>query len=586
MARVLLAKVVLGVLFTLSFSWQSNASKSQTVLIGGGLNICSSAEPKNCVNKIKSYESTHVENQYSLSKHNLSKFYAFVIKHSRLYSTEMSSFVTALKKVKTSEKAMDERSLKRYLRKYGISLSSALNDYQKQAFLDILQVPIVTERFMQRDSKKRIKVDLHNSLQPFVAKALRLFTDQVDGDEIVFVTAANSDAYEEVYLLEQVFEQLDVDVTWLPIDTAVAKIWSEHASRKLNGQSESDDEALEQACLKLEDVRQQHSGRYFRGSIYPSLAERLNEVCRTPAILEEMVDDADGIYFHDGSPLFLTQSLMNNNKPHKWFAKALEKHKRGKLVFSFNGNTVSAITGVSENKGNAVILNGDSHNALLNGFTPYINNLDQLSKNNHALSKGLGLFEGFIFDSHLGEQSNHGRIATAMAENNTEHGIGIDERTVLLIKQQKDKLVFEVTGEAGVTIFERKSSSIKKNSPYSTRYKLTYLTHNDHAFIKNNKFTIDFADWKYSSNKTTQPVINSGNVFRPKNFSNTLFMLCTTGAIEATLKHVELGKGHILNIKKPSMSVSVSGNMNVQGDSFGFCSFRDYEMTIFPVNAT
>ena len=82
---------------------------------------------------------------------------------------------------------------------------------------------------------------------------------------------------------------------------------------------------------------------------------------------------------------------------------------------------------------------------------------DQYTKiwNDNALtSDGMGFIDHVIIDQHFITQSGYNRLITAMAENPKNIGIGIDEKTALLIYQNTATVV----GESQVIIFHPASS--------------------------------------------------------------------------------------------------------------------------------
>ena len=82
---------------------------------------------------------------------------------------------------------------------------------------------------------------------------------------------------------------------------------------------------------------------------------------------------------------------------------------------------------------------------------------DQYTKiwNENALTtSGMGFIDRVIIDQHFITQSGYNRLITAMAENPKNIGIGIDEKTALLIYQNTATVV----GESQVIIFHPATS--------------------------------------------------------------------------------------------------------------------------------
>ncbi len=563
----------------LAFSKVGNAKEFQTILIGGGLNVCSSVQPENCLTPLSTNETHHTQHSYILSAENIKTLTALYKADAALHNLEMDIFISNLNKYPL-QKTMSypEKELARVFRNTGVGESTDLKDIQWQMILDVLQDTVINRRFLQKDQYKNAKVDVFNSKNVFVAKAFRQFIDSVDGDNILIVTAANRDAFEDVYWLIKTFEQFDVDAKWLPLDAALNAVWKESG---LN-----DDETLKQACSNLNSVRHKVSKRYFRDRIYGDLSEQLLDVCNSPEDVVELIDDANGIYFHDGDPEVLLNSFMFSDiEANPAWLTIMKRHQQNKLTLAFNGGSIRAISG-KEGR-NAFVVKGRSEDVLMSGYQILsdVSNIGSVHIQNSPILSlaGLDLFSGISFDNSFGDLSNQGRLLSLLAMIRVPYGIGIDERTVLSIAKKKDTLTFSVSGEAGVTFLDNTAGKAIALSPAKFDHlQMNYLTQDDVAELKENKLIFDFANWKYSSNRFSQPVVQSGSVFRPEGFSKTMYMLCTTGAKKAVLKHIELGKGHIMTVEKLPHSASVSGSRNVNGENYGYCSYRGYNISIEP----
>jgi cyanophycinase len=71
------------------------------------------------------------------------------------------------------------------------------------------------------------------------------------------------------------------------------------------------------------------------------------------------------------------------------------------------------------------------------------------------------LLESSIIDTHFSQRGRHGRLLSAVAHNPQVVGIGIDERTAIIVQGDK----FEVIGEGAVTVICAKHS-MHTNLPY------------------------------------------------------------------------------------------------------------------------
>ncbi|MDB2373064.1 hypothetical protein N9W11_00735 [Psychrosphaera haliotis] len=554
------------------------AEKFGTVLIGGGLDVCTSAHSQHCKTKLAVNENSHSTHRYLLNTKNINTLASLYYADPSIQTKQMHEFLTNIGKLNELSKSYTEKGLSHFFRKSNLPDATKLDAFHWQMILDVFQERVIATRFLQRDRYKNVNVDVFNSKQLFVAKALREFVDNVSGDNILIVTAANRDAFEDVYWLIKTFEQFDLDVKWMPLDLAVAEIW------RTTDISSSD--KVEAACKSINETRHKIAKRYFRDRIYGDLNEELIESCSEPDKIIDLVEEADGIYFHDGDPIVLRDSLMINDiEPNHVWKRVLSRHQNKQITLAFNGGAIRALGG---NEGrNGFVIQGSSKDSLNDGFGIY-SNLEASKKHvkgNEPLMSmaGLGLFDGISFDSEFNNISRQGRLFGLLAMMKLPYGIGIDERTVLAIKQNANGLELKVSGEGGVTVVNNTESTRASLAPAKlTDIVMSFMTQDDTALFKDSKFSFDFANWKYSSSQYSQPVVRAGKVFRPEAFSKTMYMLCTTGARKALLKHIELGKGHVLNVGKLSNSVSVSGSKNVNGENYSYCSYRGYTISIKP----
>jgi len=63
---------------------------------------------------------------------------------------------------------------------------------------------------------------------------------------------------------------------------------------------------------------------------------------------------------------------------------------------------------------------------------------------------GMNMVEGTVIDTHFSQRSRHGRLLTAVAHHPQAIGLGIDERTAMVIRGNE----FKVLGEGVVTVFD------------------------------------------------------------------------------------------------------------------------------------
>lgn len=85
----------------------------------------------------------------------------------------------------------------------------------------------------------------------------------------------------------------------------------------------------------------------------------------------------------------------------------------------------------------------------------YHSTFRNLETENLELKMGLGMLKNVIIDQHFVKRSRYNRLLTAILENPDVKGIGIDESTAILVRNNKA----EVVGESQVIVFSNPKAS-------------------------------------------------------------------------------------------------------------------------------
>jgi cyanophycinase len=152
------------------------------------------------------------------------------------------------------------------------------------------------------------------------------------------------------------------------------------------------------------------------------------------AILEK-IRNATGLYFTGGNQLHVT-ALTGGTPLHELI---LEKYNKGLIV---GGTSAGAMM--------------MSSSTLLSGVADGSPTLGGIE-----VAPGMELLNSSIIDTHFSQRGRHGRLLSAVAHNPQVLGIGIDERTAMVVQDDK----FEVLGEGAVTVICAKYS-MHTNLPY------------------------------------------------------------------------------------------------------------------------
>jgi cyanophycinase len=149
----------------------------------------------------------------------------------------------------------------------------------------------------------------------------------------------------------------------------------------------------------------------------------------------EKIKTATGLYFTGGNQLHVT-ALTGGTPLHNLI---LDKFSKGLTI----GGTSAGAMMMSS----VTLLSGTSDTA------PRLSDLD--------VAPGMELLDRSIIDTHFSQRGRHGRLLSSVAHNPQIIGIGIDERTAIVVIGDK----FEVIGEGAVTVICAKNS-MHTNLPY------------------------------------------------------------------------------------------------------------------------
>jgi cyanophycinase len=166
--------------------------------------------------------------------------------------------------------------------------------------------------------------------------------------------------------------------------------------------------------------------------------ETVNIVERGESFDEEIlkkIEWASGLYFTGGDQLHVT-TLMGGTPLHELIT---EKFQKGLTI----GGTSAGAMMISSSM-------------IVSGATDVAPRLDSIE-----VTAGMNLLKDTVIDTHFSQRGRHGRLLSTVAHNPQVLGIGIDERTAMIVRDGE----FEVIGEGAVTVICAKNST-HTNLPY------------------------------------------------------------------------------------------------------------------------
>ena len=109
-----------------------------------------------------------------------------------------------------------------------------------------------------------------------------------------------------------------------------------------------------------------------------------------------------------------------------------------------------------------VVIGGTSAGAAVMSQRMIIGNaeLEAIVRNGTPLANGLGLWPGTIVDQHFHRRRRFNRLLSAVLDHPDQIGIGIDERTAVIVQGDG----FEVMGESSVLVIDARRATIETGS--------------------------------------------------------------------------------------------------------------------------
>jgi len=151
---------------------------------------------------------------------------------------------------------------------------------------------------------------------------------------------------------------------------------------------------------------------------------------------QELLEGASLIYITGGSQARFMNAVRNEPMIENSIRSACE-----------NGAVIAG-TSAGAAVMSRIMITGDQVN-----YPEYTSTFFNLEKNNMITTEGLGLIEGVIIDRHFVKRARNNRLITAVIEFPNQTGIGIDESTAILIRNNRA----EVVGVSQVLVYRNQS---------------------------------------------------------------------------------------------------------------------------------
>ncbi len=181
-----------------------------------------------------------------------------------------------------------------------------------------------------------------------------------------------------------------------------------------------------------------------------------NEANSDSIVIE--IESANGIFFSGGDQRRLAEVLLNTKA-----LKAIKNiYEEGALIAGTSAGT--AVMSKIMITGDELKIDDDE------------NPFGHLLKENIKTSEGIGFLENVIIDQHFIKRKRYNRLFSLVIENPDKLGIGVDESTAIIVK---DDNTFEVFGESQVVVFDAKDAKVDTCDEllFGDNIKISFLKH-------------------------------------------------------------------------------------------------------------
>ncbi len=449
------------------------SAEKDLLLIGGGLKICSSYSTKNCNKAVAHNKRAYTQSLYTISQNKIALIKTDPLQVFR-NSQIRSKVVSLLKKytLRNREEKLSRKELLRNLdtlkltetQESGRAVLDSLSPKEWNFVLHHLTEPVTD----QQGNALTEFVNIENS-DPYSIEIINRFVELVSKRApntkplILVSTSSANNPFDAVSFYIQLFKNYDVEVAWFPLDANLNQILHSHLP-----------------CDKMAANRAKKFHQFNRENLYPQLHDYQLQFCRNPKFLEELLEQASGLFFNGGDQFLTLNSFAKTNKGSTQFSKYYttlkNKFDSGKLVIAGTsaGSAVQS-GGIFEGSQLPMITNGPSLNGFFNGSIAtsippskqceFDNNCDKNTSVNSLTtfrSGGFNFLPIGIIDTHFSERDRMFRLLRLLADHQVTRGYGIDENTALHVRQANGKTYFEAFGQSAV--WQVKIPSLSINS--------------------------------------------------------------------------------------------------------------------------
>lgn len=543
----------------------ASAPSSQTILIGGGPQICSSLNRDFCdLNRVdrlaRANSKQHRLFQFSAKTSKQIAQASWLSPEQQMAAAELFAQIKPQQQLEQAEviEAVNG-SIK------GQQWLQTLSPRQQWLMLDLLEQP-QTDRYGER-LKEQVWLDANKNqhtnaiLASIRSSAIaatsangvsestepRTDNETSDSASILFMTSSARDPFAQVDRYQHSFGE---QANWLPIDASMQQA-------RLLGE-----------CHRLEQHRIAIQGNLNRAKIYPKLTAQQKNHCLKPQLSVELINQAQLLFINDGDQALAWHALRHpDGSATPELTAILNRWLQGKLIIAASGASAVAQSSTKA----PMVVSGANRSSLTEGFQqcrplkPDGQATDKKSclgsEPNEALFQplgGIGTFVYGVVDSHVSEHSRQLRLS---ALNQTIDGepwlMGIDTNTAAMLRD--DHLT--VVGENGVWLAQGSGQR---------RLLTHYLQQGDQASLENGAVTLAKPQYDQRNNADTPALATMKS--ENDDYRQLTQSLCASTANQA-LGHIAINGRHfgvLLNTTPHSQFSQLPDHK--------WCSYRGVEL--------
>lgn len=331
------------------------------------------------------------------------------------------------------------RLVERFRSRGHLDLLSRLTEEEYYRVLDGLEMP--TMENLQEVARISESTDSGGAIvERFVQSAARSAGE--NGPVIYVVTAAQRDPLGAYQGYQAILSDAGAQVKWLPIDATVLR-------------AQANDQ-----CDSLDSLRRRTTGAYDRARVHPDLHAEQKAFCEDVDAWQDMLEEADGIFFADGNQSLLRDAFFSGEGERSALLESMTRQlNAGELKVAAAGNAAIAMSS------GTMVTNGSSREAMTEGSlarpAPRIGceqddscprGVSPNSLTYHAMG-GLGLYPFGMIDVEISERGRQGRMLRLATDTAMPLASGIDRATALLVNTRSG--AFEVMGDSAVFFVEQ-----------------------------------------------------------------------------------------------------------------------------------